>query len=70
MIRKLTKEDSSNPTQADYDMIYGTKEKLKKLSIQVILIWTEGHQDNNKQFKDLNAMAQMNIFCGSLAKIH
>ena len=27
-------------------------------------------QDDNKQFNDLNPIAQMNVFCDSLAKIN
>jgi hypothetical protein len=59
-----------HPSQADYDLLKDLRAKIKKSPLDWSGIWIEGHQDDHRQFEDLDRRSQLNVECDGLAKVY
>jgi ribonuclease HI len=59
-----------SPKRADYDMLFATRAKLRRLPITVNWRWIKGHQDNDVKFANLDNWAKANLLVDNLAKAY
>jgi hypothetical protein len=59
-----------NAEQPDFDLLCDIRSKIQQLPITLTWQWIEGHQDDDKQFHELDPLSQDNVLADSLAKAY